>query len=388
MTLRVLFYVQHLLGVGHVKRSATLARALCKKGAQVTVAMGGFPVALADFGSARVEQLPPVRAADMTFKTLLDESDQPVTEDWWEKRREAVLRLGQTTKPDVVLIEHYPFGRRAFRSEIEPLLDSFDGQAKVASSVRDVLVARNDPGKNRKIADMVLCRFDRILVHGDAKVIPFEATFPDARKFQDRVHYTGYIADTAGDPGSEENAPEGNRPQRKNILVSTGGGAVGESLLRAAIDAARKMEPDSCQWRLLAGENLNQGVFDSLRQQAPAHVVVERARPDFPALLRKADLSISQGGYNTVMDVISAGCRNLIVPFAEGGESEQAFRAACFEKRGLVKLFPKEPVSGRRLAELALQILAKPRPPGSAGLDMNGAARSAELIFELSEVPV
>ena len=40
-----------------------------------------------------------------------------------------------------------------------------------------------------------------------------------------------------------------------------------------------------------------------------------------------AGLSISQSGYNTVCDVLQAGCRAIYVPFAAGGETEQTVRA-------------------------------------------------------------
>ena len=381
MTPRVLFYVQHLLGVGHVKRAAALARALAAKGAEVTVALGGFPVPLADFGPARQVQLPPTRTADLSFKILLDAEGRPVDEAWWAARRAGLLALGAQTAPHVVLTEHFPFGRRVFRTELLPLMDSLAGSARMVCSVRDVLVAKTDPIKTRKIADLVLGRFDHVLVHGDEAVIPFEATFPLAGEFRDRIAYTGYVTDAAPAAAPLPEAPEGLR----RIVVSTGGGAVGKALLRAALEAARLPGLPGCHWRLLAGDNLPAIVFEALRREAPDHVTVERARPDFAALLAAADLSISQGGYNTVMDVIGAGCRNLIVPFREEGESEQAFRAACFAERGLVNLYPDAPVEAAKLAEMAAAILGSAPPPGASGLDMNGAARSAELICEYAK---
>ena len=43
--MKVFFYVQHLLGIGHLKRAHTLARALRAAGFEVTLASGGLPVA-------------------------------------------------------------------------------------------------------------------------------------------------------------------------------------------------------------------------------------------------------------------------------------------------------------------------------------------------------
>src|SRR5207302_1427876 len=63
MNRRVFFYVQHLLGIGHLRRAATLARAMAAAGLDVLLVSGGAPVPL-DIGRARLRQLPPVRARD------------------------------------------------------------------------------------------------------------------------------------------------------------------------------------------------------------------------------------------------------------------------------------------------------------------------------------
>ena len=43
MTASVLLYVQHLLGIGHVKRSLRVAKALAEEGIEVTLVSGGEP---------------------------------------------------------------------------------------------------------------------------------------------------------------------------------------------------------------------------------------------------------------------------------------------------------------------------------------------------------
>ena len=44
MTGRVFFYVQHLLGIGHLRRAATLARAMAAGGFDVLLVSGGAPM--------------------------------------------------------------------------------------------------------------------------------------------------------------------------------------------------------------------------------------------------------------------------------------------------------------------------------------------------------
>ena len=84
---RVLIHVQHLLGIGHLRRAALLARGLSAAGMDVVVVSGGMPVARLDIGTARLVQLPPARSADETFKVLLDEHGRPIDDAWRARAR-------------------------------------------------------------------------------------------------------------------------------------------------------------------------------------------------------------------------------------------------------------------------------------------------------------
>src|SRR6202007_957034 len=88
MTQRVLFYVQHLLGIGHLRRAAALSRALVAAGAEVAFVSGGEPVPALDLGGARLIQLPPASAADAGFSKIVDEHGRPVDAAWQERRRD------------------------------------------------------------------------------------------------------------------------------------------------------------------------------------------------------------------------------------------------------------------------------------------------------------
>ncbi len=376
MSGRVLFYVQHLLGVGHVRRAASIARAMAAHGLDVSLALGGFPVKLADFTGARLYQLPPARSADMSFSTLLDAEGNAVDEAWWDERRARLMALYRQVNPDIVLIEHFPFGRSMFRRELLPVLEHARGRAKIISSVRDVLVAKNDKKKLRKITDLIERHFDHILVHGQADLIPFEVSFPAAARFADKISYTGYVTDDAPDMGYDKNGGRGE------IIVSAGGGAVGKNLLFAGLVAACCGQLKNYQWRILAGDNLDRGDFHALQRQAPENVIVEPARADFKSLLANCALSISQGGYNTMMDIIAARCPNLIVPFSSAGETEQSFRAAQFDKLGLINMFKPDKNGLKSLSGAAIATLKK-GPAKTTVINLAGASQSAMIIKKI-----
>lgn len=370
--MKVLFHVQHLLGIGHDRRAALIARGLAEAGMAVTVLRGGHPVPGIDYGPAEIVQLPPARSADESFKTLLDADDRPIDEAWKARRRAMVLDAFNRVAPDVVLVESFPFGRRAFRFELLPLLEAARAASAVtACSVRDILVAKANPDRVAETVATVERLFDHVLVHGDPDLIPFDATFPAAARIAGRIRYTGYVTTPAGEAVGKDG--------RDEVVVSVGGGAVGLPLLRAAL-AARALSPAAdARWRLLAGPDVAEADLRALAEAAPDGVVVERARPDFPALLRRCRLSISQAGYNTVLDILQAGCRAVVVPFAAGSETEQATRARLLEQRGRLVVVDEAGLTPATLAKGVARALSLPPPP-ALSLRLDGATGTARLL--------
>jgi predicted glycosyltransferase len=369
MTRRVLIHVQHLLGTGHLRRAAAVAKACADHGLEVTVASGGGAIDHLDTGPAALVQLPGLRAADSGFTRLLDDRGRDIDDEWRAARRAASLELFARIRPHVLVTETFPFGRRQLAFELLPLLAAArQAGAVTVSSVRDVLTARK-PERSAEAAVWARDHYDHLMVHGDPDFIGFGESFPDAAEIEDKLVYSGYVASGSpavpGDPGQGE------------IIVSAGGGAVGERLLGIACEA--QAIEGSHRWRLLAGGNLSDEAFTALAAQGSDRLVVERARPDFPALLRNCAVSVSQAGYNTVVDLLQAGCRTVLVPFASPGETEQTLRAEKLERRGLAQCCLEDNLTAQQLAEAVRHALAGPLPPAH-GIALDGARRAAELI--------
>jgi predicted glycosyltransferase len=193
-------------------------------------------------------------------------------------------------------------------------------------------------------------------------------------EIKDRVRYTGYVVDEREGPSSSDGVDE--------ILVSAGGGAVAEPLLRAAMAARPKTNAADMKWRFLVGHNLNDAVFADLASEAGPNIIVERARRDFPTLLKRCRLSISQGGYNTVLETLAAGARAVIAPYAGGLETEQTLRAEALQARGALEVVPEDNLTPERLAAAVNQALTNP-PSSAAGVWIDGAAQSAEILKAL-----
>src|SRR5581483_9840847 len=99
-------------------------------------------------------------------------------------------------------------------------------------------------------------------------------------------------------------------------------------------------------------------------------------------LLAGAALSVSQAGYNTVLDVVRAGVRAVVVPY-EGSGDEQPLRAGLLAERGVLEVVPAAECTPARLAAAMEAALARPGFPAPAALDLDGAARSARVLGRL-----
>lgn len=391
----VLIAVTHLLGSGHLVRAGNLATALAEAGFEVTLASGGMPPAKPPYAAYRFVQLPPLRVEGIDFRNLLDEAGAPVTEQRRAQRIAMLEALVRTQPSDIVITEHFPFGRRQLAPEFLALIaaaQAANDQALVLASVRDVLVTPK-PERIAEAHQRLEALFDGVLVHGDRDFLPLEASWPVTDGLAKKLRYTGYLAapNRQGDEAIEgtPSSPSGSlRSARKNgdgdILVSGGGSGAALPLFHLCLEAARSM-PDR-RWHLLVGRGTAADAFDRLADLAPDNARIEWARPDFPALLADCPLSISQAGYNTVLDLVAAGRPAIVVPFDEGAETEQTVRALAMERAGLARclaLGGDAALTAGALAKACADALAADPPLRPVRIDRDGAAGSVAAIRQL-----
>jgi len=132
---------------------------------------------------------------------------------------------------------------------------------------------------------------------------------------------------------------------------------------------------------VLTGATLADDAFAALQRSAPDGVVLERFRADFPALLRRCHVSVSQAGYNTVLDILAAGARAVLVPFSAERETEQLVRAEHLARIGAAELLRESDLTPAHLARAIERAAA--RDPLPVAINTGGAARSAAEIARL-----
>lgn len=370
--------VTHLLGTGHLRRAAVLGRAAAQADARVTILSGGMPVEALDTDGVELVQLPPLRSDGVNFTTLLD-ADGAIAYGLYKQNRIALIRETiAASRPDVLLTELYPFGRRVLADEFRAAIETaraLPRPAAVVSSIRDILAPPSKP-KRVEQTEAVLAEFyDAVLVHSDPAIVPLSASWPASDSIAERLRYTGFVA-----PAKEtDTASSATLDGTGEIIVSAGGGNVGLPLFTSACGAARLLP--NVHFRLLVGAEAMRATLSST---APANVTVEPLRPDFRALLSRAACSLSMCGYNTAMDILQTGVPALFVPFDEGNEVEQTLRAQSLAKRPAIAMMQARDLEPAQLAaELGKLCAAPRRQPDTTGFD--GARRSVEILKELAD---
>jgi predicted glycosyltransferase len=374
----LLFYCQHAMGMGHLVRSLALAQALSDHFRVVLLNGGLLPTKLKIPERLEIINLSPL---GLDNGRLVSRAGVDL-EEAKNVRRDLILETFRSLRPDVLVIELFPFGRKKFEFELLPLLEASRNEIEpplIACSLRDILVScRRDQEKYEEHVITIANRyFDAVLVHSDPTFASLEESLPSSARLTAAIHYTGFVTPERSQ-SSQPSAPRGP------ILISAGGGLYGGQLLRTAIDAHALLgETHNAELKVIAGPFLPDWEWDELRATAACRQGVQMVRsvPDLFEELRHASASISQCGYNTALEILQVGLPALVVPFANGGENEQMKRARRLEHLGAVRVLDQHEMTPERMADEMRALLSfHPQRPL---LELNGAQRSAAILDDL-----
>ena len=117
-----------------------------------------------------------------------------------------------------------------------------------------------------------------------------------------------------------------------------------------------------------------------MKKSAGKGVIGERNRSDCPSLLRRCTVSVSQAGYNTVMDILTSGTRSVLAPFSEAGEVEQTLRASLLARHRRIIALAESDLTPEALAASIDQAMKLPQQ--AIEFKMEGAEVSVQLLDE------
>lgn len=383
--MRLAFYSQHVLGMGHLFRSLEIVKAL--QGHTVAMITGGAEAELPLPSFARRFQLPGLMM-NRDFTRFIAVDPEKTVEETFAVRKERLLWFLSDFKPDVFLVELFPFGRKKFGKELLPALEAARkgafGTCRTACSLRDILVEKTDQAAfENRVLSILNPLFDALLVHADPSLVRLDETFSGTDAIIPPVHYTGYVTPRGEAEAGLELRRELGLCRTPLITVSAGSGSVGGELLLAAARASAILG-DTVRHRMqiFTGPYMDRTVCSELRALASltTHLRVETFAGDFPTWLAASDLSVSMAGYNTTMNLLAAGLYGLVLPFDQN--REQRMRAKRLNEMGALGLLETEDLTPERLAARMRDALD--RPPRPHGIDLEGAHASARILESLA----
>ncbi|MFN6477683.1 glycosyltransferase family protein [Nostoc sp. DedQUE07] len=390
---RIMFYCQHILGMGHLVRSREIVRGLTKD-FQVCFINGGEIIQGFEIpAGVEVINLPAI-------KTDLESAELQVLDDAFslseakDIRKNRLLEIFKQFQPDILIVELFPFGRRRFSFELIPLLElakSNKGSTKIVSSLRDIVVIKPEKQvkHEEKVCNLINKYFDILLVHSDPELVSLEATFSRVNDLKCQVYYTGYVVQ---DPPKNLILTDEDREIIKSdkplILASVGGGRFGHELLECVVNTApflEKLLPHHIQ--VFTGPFIPNSKFKNLQEMAKfsKNIYIRRYTPYLLNYMKKADLSINMSGYNTIMNILTTGVRAMILPFTGNQEQEQIIRAEKLSDLGIVKFINHNYLQPDYLAINIINYLKE--QPNKINFDSGGVEKTVNILRECFKSP-
>ena len=382
---RFLLYSQHLSGTGHFVRTFEIARALASRH-DVYLVDGGRPVprATSPHSFARITLPRIYRAVDGIRAVDITRDIEEVMQD----RKRILLEAVDDIRPDVVLIEHFPFSKLHLRSEIVPIITlarEVNNRSRVISSIRDISPrTANEPDPDqyrREVLHLLSNFFDGILVHADPAFVRLEECVPWAGEIPVPIEYTGYVSEKPAGKACHIKASPDQNTISDDLVIASAGGSGSEDLLTHYIDAWKRADRQGAvaKYKLVifAPLFLPEHTLRSLRERATgSQIEIRHFTPGLVDWMCAADLTINEAGYNTCTNILETRTPAILIP--NPLMSDQSLRASRFAASRLATVIESRDVNPDRLARTIIETLG--RPESRHNIDLDGAQKTLDIL--------
>lgn len=376
---KIIIHCQYVYGIGHLVRTIELANGLSKN-FQVFIFNGGESVP--NFYLPKditVIQLPAIYKKENSNSLYSVDSSTSI-EECFQNRKLIIEEKIKEIKPDILVTEHFPFGL-LFENEVISLISKIkliNPSSKIISSVRDIIDCSGGTKNDEYIVNLINKWYDIVLVHGDENYIHLKHSFSKIDTISVPIYHTGYIVRSI--PKRIE-----NKKTYPIILASIAGGRLGNELLEAVIDS-HLLVKEKVKHKLILFSGAFQNDFKEQEKK-----VIDINSGDIKLYffdstiylnyLSQADLVISLGGYNSIIESVSAKKRMLIYQrgFLAGNE-EQDLRIKLFEDLGCLKVLKPQDLTINALSEIIVNCINNSRFP-KLNLNLKGVENSNDIIL-------
>lgn len=386
--LRVLLYSHDSFGLGHFRRTSSIAHA-------IAAAVPGASQ-LCVTGSPRPDLFPLPAGADyvklpsVTKSAAGDYVSQGLESglvDLVHVRAQTIAAVARSYRPHLILVDHTPMG---IGGELLPMLEQQSARGQdvcIVLGLRDIL---DDPQRAHyeltqpRVQHVLTRHYDHVLVYGHSFVCDLAREYDLPTELAERLTYVGVACCLEEDPAGRS-VVERSRPSGPaHVFVTAGGGADGAALLEPAVKALVSAGAEGAmRATVVTGPFVDPQVRDRIAEcvRAHAHIEMLESTAGLHDRLIEADLVVCMGGYNTIYEALCMRRRVLALPRSHP-RREQIERVERLERLGLVSVLDADEALDptRMLARIRTE-LARPAPDArAAGLRFDGAVEAARLL--------
>lgn len=389
---RLLIYSQDGLGLGHMRRTNSIAAEFLRHSPDSAVLTvedsprGNLFRTTHNHDFVKLPSIQKLRPGEWRATGL------PLSFDEVRGMREEIIRsIVLRFRPDLLLVDHMPHGAMG---ELKPALlalrDVFP-ESRVVLGLRDILDAPKVIKRRWRLEgayEAVERWYHQVLVYGRQDVfdVAREYRFPPA--VAAKLRYCGYVC-TQETPRYPETVrarhTSGANAGAKLLVAMAGGGADGFPLMSSLLDALpRIMALERVSLVLITGPFMPPGERRDLQTRAAGLPVMVRPSVSDPlSYIAAADLVVAMAGYNTTMEILRAARPALLIPRA-GPSSEQRTRVRLFKERGWIRTMDPDDLAPEPLADAIVEAIRAPHSSQSAELDLDGVTTAVGHLLRLT----
>jgi predicted glycosyltransferase len=381
----VMFYSHDTYGLGHLRRTITLARHLpAGRPTLSQLIVTGSPLAhrfALPPGTDYIKLPSVLKVAAEDYEPLHLRASFSEVRDL---RMEILLSAARHVRPGLLIVDNVP---RGLKGELVPTLRFLkDHACRLVLGLRDVVDeaewvrrAWAHDGSYELLDEL----YDLILVYGRRDLYDPTTEYAFSARAEQKTRFVGYLGREPPARDIETVRAELGVGSGPLVLVMAGGGGDGYPLLRAVVEAIRLRGGRSFECLLLGGPLMpakdRRRVLGLAASEASIRYV--DFVDDVTSYVAAADLVVSMGGYNSVCELLSAGKPAIVVPRTMP-RREQLIRAQALSGRGLLRMIHPEQLTGERVLDEIDRLLDRPAPDRAA-LPLDGVAGAALAIQEL-----
>ncbi len=373
--MRVVMYSQDGMGLGHLRRTSSIANRLLERRDDVRVlAVCDTPVDQRFGPSARYDRvkLPTIvkRAPGVWEATALGGEVEAVL----NLRSQLLSTVLLSYRPDLVLVDHMPHGVMGELVAGLDALRSTKPDVCIVLGLRDIVDSPDVVRTRWSVEgayDALDRLYDRVLVYGSREIYPLDDLYGFGPAARARTVYCGYVVEppTAIDRAIARQSLFPDLDSNRPLLAVLGGSGHDAAPIMAC--AARAV-PDDWATVIVCGPNMPvKARHELLAQLRPGLGWVLPSVEDTSVVLAAADAAVAMAGYNTTMEILVSGTPAVLIP-RRGPSLEQRTRARIFAERGWVRMVDPDDLSPHTLScalHDAVADHAAPRPATSSGPD-------------------